>query len=147
MKFNGVGNQSVELRIANYQFPREIEDKWDSNWLQIHLKVRSNLSNWQTVDPSLTTWEVQSIIDWLEELLDGKDDSAQYLKFTEPNLEFRLLPPVLKLYRLRIGFHLESRPMSAEEKSEYFVDCELDHQEIWQAAEGLKAELRNYPER
>lgn len=63
MIFSGVDSQTVEFKITNYQFPDNQEGDWDSNWLNIYLKVDSKFGKWQTIDPSLTTWEVQEIID------------------------------------------------------------------------------------
>jgi hypothetical protein len=65
MTFQGIDNQTVELRVTNYQFPDISFDQYDSNWLNVYLKVESKLGNWQTIDPALLTWEVEEIIDWL----------------------------------------------------------------------------------
>ncbi len=59
----GKDNQTVELKITNYQYPSSLDRDWDGNWLNIYLKVVSKSGNWQTIDPSLTTWEVQELID------------------------------------------------------------------------------------
>jgi hypothetical protein len=64
MKFKGIDNQTVEFIITNYQFPDNQDGDWDGNRLNIYLKVDSKVGKWQTIDPSLTTWEVQEIIDW-----------------------------------------------------------------------------------
>ena len=59
MTFKGINNQTVELEITNYQFPEIADDDYDSNWLNIYLKVNSTFGNWQIVDPMLTTFEVK----------------------------------------------------------------------------------------
>lgn len=64
MKFKGINNQTVEFIITNYQFPDNQDGDWDGNRLNIYLKVDRKVGKWQTIDPSLTTWEVQEIIDW-----------------------------------------------------------------------------------
>jgi hypothetical protein len=63
MIFQGIDKQSVELKITNYQFPENQDGDWDGNCLNIYLKVESKVGKWQTIDPSLTTWEVQEIIE------------------------------------------------------------------------------------
>ncbi len=68
MIFNGIDNQIVELRITNYQYPDINFGDWDGNWLLIYLNVKSNVGHWQTIDPSLTTWEVKELIDWFADL-------------------------------------------------------------------------------
>ena len=148
MIFNGINNQTVEIKIINYQFPNEIDDDWDNNWLNIYLEVKSDVGNWQTIDPSLTTWEVNELIDWFNTL--SKDELPKYLmlRFTEPNLSFELLDNKSKSLKLfRINFNLESRPQSATDDKEYFVDCLVDNQELKRIADELKIELDKYPKR
>ena len=64
----GINNQMVELKVASYQYPEIKDGDWDSNWLNIYLSVKSELGNWQTVDPSLTTWDVHRLIKWFDHL-------------------------------------------------------------------------------
>ena len=147
MIISGLNNQTVEIRITNYQFPNETQDEWDRNWLNIYLKVKSDLGNWQTIDPSLTTWEVNELIDWFNLL--SKDMVPKYLKlnFTEPNLSFELFNDNRPQKIFRINFNLESRPQSAKDSEEYFVDCIVENQELKRIADELKMELDKYPER
>jgi len=148
MIFNGINNQTVEIKITNYQFPNETDDDYDKNWLNIYLKVRSDVGNWQTIDPSLTTWEIKEIIDWFNMLSKGLISKDLELNFIEPNLSFELLENgngSLKMFR--INFNLESRPQSATDDKKYFVDCLADNQELKRIADELKTELDKYPER
>jgi hypothetical protein len=148
MIFSGVDDQTVELRITNYQYPDVIAGDWDGNWLNIYLNVKSNVGHWQTVDPSLTTWEVQNLIDWFRDLSNNKKPEYIDLGFTEPNLSFELInsadSPVKKF---RIKFDLESRPQSATDEKEYFVDCIADNIELSKLSAGLALEFEKYPER
>jgi len=148
MKFHGTDNQIVELIIENYQFP-EIEDgDWDSNWLNIFLRVESKLGKWQTFDPSLTTWEFQEIIDWFEDLSKNQKPKFSLLTFTEPNLTFELLNhPAEIIKSIRINFELELKPKSAIDEKKYFVDILADNETINQIIKGLKEEINDYPER
>jgi len=148
MIFYGINNQTVEIKITNYQFPSETNDDWDKNWLNIYLKVKSDVGNWQTIDPSLTTWEVRETIDWFNIL--SKDLLPKNLKlnFTEPNLSFELFENSYGLMKMfRINFNLESRPQLAINNKEYFVDCSVDNQELKRIATDLKIEIDKYPER
>ena len=147
MILNGINNQTVEIKITNYQFPSETDDD-DKNWLNIYLKVKSDVGNWQTIDPSLTTWEVKEIIDWFNALSKDFVPKDLELSFIEPNLSFELFEngnDPLKLFR--INFNLESRPKSATDDKEYFVDCLANNQELKRIADDLKTELEKYPER
>ncbi|TXK17854.1 hypothetical protein FVR03_24175 [Pontibacter qinzhouensis] len=148
MIFSGVDSQTVELKITNYQFPDNQEGDWDGNWLNIYLKVDSKVGKWQTIDPSLTTWEVQEIIDWFDQLSADKEPEFRLMTFTEPNLSFELLnEPIENNKLIRIKFDLECRPKSATDDKEYFVDISADRDELIAIKKGLKDELNKYPER
>jgi len=148
MTFTGIDNQTVELKIANYQYPDINDGDWDGNWLNIYLNVKSKVGNWQTVDPSLTTWEVRELINWLETL--SKNSRPEYIdmSFTEPNLKFELLNDFnADKKTFKIKFNLESRPQSATDDKEYFVDVVADNSELKRLSTELKSELSKYPER
>ena len=148
MIFSGVDSQTVELKITNYQFPDNQEGDWDGNWLNIYLKVDSKVGKWQTIDPSLTTWEVQEIIDWFDQLSTDKEPEYRLMTFTEPNLSFELLnEPTDKNKLIRIKLDLECRPKTATDDKEYFVDISADKDELITIKKGLKDELNKYPER
>jgi hypothetical protein len=148
MIFKGINNQIVELRITNYQFPDIIDGDWDSNWLFIYLNVRSQVGNWHTVDPSLTTWDVQILIDWLIDLSNNKSVKYNNLDFTEPNLSFELLNDTEAFEKkIRIKFNLESRPKSASNDNDYFVDCIMNNVQLLLVSDALKVELNKFPER
>jgi len=71
----------------------------------------------------LTTFEIQQLIDWLGKLSLNKNPKWIKQAFTEPNLSFELLNKVERVQKLiRIKFDLESRPQSAKDELEYFVD-------------------------
>jgi len=148
MTFTGIDNQTVELKITNYQYPDINEGNWDGNWLNIYLSVKCKVGHWQTVDPSLTTWEVQELINWFDKL--SKNSRSKYtdIHFTEPNLSFELLNDYkADLKTFRIKFNLESRPQSASDDKEYFVDVIADNNELKRISMALKSELNKYPER
>ena len=90
MIFKGINNQSVEFRVTNYQFPEIADCEYDSNWLLVYLKVKSDCGNWETVDPSLLVRDLKDIIEWFEQLSNDIETNSDFLSFIEPNLEFRL---------------------------------------------------------
>ena len=146
MIFNCIDNQSVEFRITNYQYPDTTDREYDGNWLNIYLNVKSKTENWQSIDPSLATWEVQRIIEWLEELSKNKVPKSNNLEFIEPNLCFSLIENFSdKSKRIRITFELESRPKSAIEGCEYFVDFDAEETELKRLCEELSNELKKFP--
>lgn len=148
MTFSGVDNQTVELKITSYQYPDINDGDWDGNWLNIYLNVKSKVGHWQIVDPSLTTWEVQSLIDWFDTLAKNSRPEYAEMGFTEPNLSFELLTDFNSDRKtFRIKFDLESRPQSAIDDKEYFVDVVADNFELKRLSTELKNELNKYPER
>jgi hypothetical protein len=148
MTFKGINNQSVELKITNYQFPENQDGDWDGNWLNIYLKVDSKVGKWQTIDPSLTTWEIQEIIDWFDLLSKYTEPEYRIITFTEPNLSFELLNEPTDNYKLiRINFDLKSKPKSATDDKEYFVDFSANKDELIEIIKDLKDELGIYPEK
>ncbi|MBT2557491.1 hypothetical protein J7E24_06815 [Hymenobacter sp. ISL-91] len=148
MILSGIYDQTVELKITNYQFPENLDGDWDGNWLNIYLKVDSKIGKWQTVDPSLTTCEMQEIIDWLDKLSRNNEPEYRLMSFTEPNLTFELLNnPTDKEKLIRLKFDLESRPKSATDDKEYYVDILADDEGLKEIIKGLQNELEKYPER
>jgi hypothetical protein len=148
MTFNGIDNQTIEFRITNYEYPDFKDGEWDGNWLNIYLNVKSSLGHWQSIGSILTTWEVQEMINWFERLSKNDCPKCSTLRFTEPNLSFELLDnqnQILKKFRIK--FDLESRPKSATDDKEYFVDCIADAEELRRIASDLKIGLEKYPER
>lgn len=148
MIFSSNDNQTVEIKITNYQFPENQDGDWDGNWLNIYLKVDSKMGKWQATDSSLTTWEVQEIIDWFDQLSNDKEPEYRLLTFTEPNLSFELLNnPADKTKLIKIKFDLECRPKSATDDKEYFVKISTDNHGLNIISKELKDELNCYPER
>ena len=147
MIFKGINNQTVEFRITNYQFPKITNCEYDSNWLLVYLKVKSDCGNWQTIDPSLLVRDLKDIIEWFEKLSNDIETDSDSLVFMEPNLEFELIKNQSDLKTVRIKFDLESRPQNADDEKEYFVDCELNNAELKEIVSELKKELEKYPER
>lgn len=138
----------VELKILRYQFPdHNIAGDWDSNWLDIYLKVSSKLGRWETVHPSLTTFEIKEIISWFRDLSENRQVQYPELYFTEPNIEFQLKNSTQESKTIRIVFGLESRPQSAKDGQEYYMDCLLTNQQLAHASLQLENELKFFPER
>ncbi|MBX3315648.1 MAG: hypothetical protein KF902_02155 [Phycisphaeraceae bacterium] len=79
------------LRVVRYQYPgnrpKEYRD-WDANWLMIEGSVQTKSRSWTFVDPCLVTWELETLIVWLEAGRQG--NVVERLTFTEPLLEFKI---------------------------------------------------------
>ena len=153
MTFFGIDNQTVELEITGYQFPEitVAESLSDDNWLNISLNVKSNFGNWSTVYPSLTTSDVEKLINWFDTLSKNVQPARTCLSFIEPNLFFELFNEFDSDKKMiRINFDLEFRPpyeTLIDLDKEYFVDIRPDNLELKKIAIELKKELDKYPDR
>lgn len=142
MVLKGINNQSVEIKISEYQFPDAEKNSIDSEWLNIFIDVKSHLGSWQTVDPSLTVSEFEELIYWFKDLSLNRDVKYKELNFTEPNLEFNLVKEENRKKHIRIIFNAESKPRSAKEGQEYYIDFQFSNDELSSIAKGLEAELK-----
>ena len=149
MTFKGTDNQTVELKIVNYEFPNNKNgDYYDNNWLNVFIKVDSKVGKWQTTDPSLLTGEVMELITWFSYLSENREVRYTLMEFMEPNLSFELISKYdSEIKNIRIHFKLESRPQSAIDDREYFVDCKLNKNDLKQIVVDLSKEIEKYPER
>jgi hypothetical protein len=148
MTFIGIDDQTVELKITNYQFPQTTTPgDYDSNWLNIYINVKSKLGHWHTIDPSLLTWEVEKLITWLLDLSVNKIVESNSLEFIEPNLSFHLLKNDTELKSVRIKFDLESRPKSANDNIMYFVDGLFSNEVLRKLSDDLTKDLSEFPKR
>ena len=105
MRLSNDNGDFFELEIAGYQFPKNSDDQWDSNWLNIAGKVSLDGRAWKFLDPCLLTWEVARISDWLLKKSRGEKTMTN-VGFTEPNLEIDCFSD----QTIRIFFELEARP-------------------------------------
>ena len=74
MIFNGNNGEELELRVLGYQYPSNNEGDWDSNWQRIYNRVVSRSGSWQTVNASLTTWELKKLINWLNDIFEDNEE-------------------------------------------------------------------------
>jgi len=148
MTFIGIDDQTVELKITNYQFPQaKTSENYDSNWLNIYINVKSKLGHWQTIGSSLLTWEVEKIIKWFLDLSVNKIIELNSLEFIEPNLSFHLLQNDIAFKSVRIEFDLDSRPKSADDSIIYYVDGIFSNEELRKLSDDLTKDLSKFPKR
>ncbi|WP_404336406.1 hypothetical protein AB2M62_19185 [Sphingomonas sp. MMS12-HWE2-04] len=135
---------ALRLGIKGYQFPHNVEDEWDSNWLIVTGEAVLDGQRWNFCDPSLTTFELARLADWLDRLAAGAEQSAA-CQFTEPNLDFRRVSD----HSLRVAFSLEAQPRWAELKDDFGAhgfEVPIDSG-IATAAQALRALLALFPVR
>lgn len=150
MEIKCIDNQIVELKIIGYEFPdlKYADDNDDRNWLKIYLNVKSNLGNWNNIDPALMTVEVEQLVCWFLDLAENKEPKWNDISFMEHNISFDLLNKFNDIIKLiRITFDQEFLPKNANDDDDYFVDFEADNVGLKRLAEDLKTELEKYPYR
>jgi hypothetical protein len=96
---------SLRIGVERYQFPEITDDDWDSNWLIITGDAVVDDKSWSFRDPCLTTFEVERLANWLDEVSDGRAEKP-FCGFTEPNLDFERVSDAT----VRIAFSLEALP-------------------------------------
>jgi hypothetical protein len=135
---------SLRLAILRYQFPQITTGEYDANWLIIQGHVSLDDRSWTFSDPSLTTFEVRQLADWLDSLARG-DEVEPQCDFIEPNLQFERTSDKA----IRVSFALESAPPWAKPDdswSEHGFEVLID-KHLQTAAERLRSQLRVFPER
>jgi hypothetical protein len=140
-----------ELRIAGYQFPEIESDEFDANWLVIEGRVApADERAWEFRDPSLLTWEVEGLCNWLEVLALGQD-VREGEDFLEPNLRFEVAKRDRDTITIRIYFELESRPpwffADTASMDDLWIDLRVDSDDLRSAAEDLRRDLAMFPQR
>lgn len=136
------------MSLVGYQFPELENVEFDSNWLNVKIRVSHQRGKWSTIDPALLTYEVQGLIDWLRAVSDRKYDTRR-LCFTEPCLSFHLSPDDGEPDSLVIELSHEFRPPWANENldEEYQIVFSLMSVDLIRAAQSLENQLRRYPQR
>jgi hypothetical protein len=146
MKLSGQDNKSFELWVVNYQYRDNKTDEYDSNWLTIGIRLKGFENEWVTSDPSLLTWELKFLIDWLQNILTG-DKEEREIEFIEPNLKFELIDKSDDRFKIRTHLTLESKPVWYTEDETFSFDLIVDRGQLKNSADRLKSELINFPGR
>lgn len=135
---------SLRLRLVDYQFPDNVDDEWDSNWLIVDGAVSLTGREWRFRDPCLTTVEAERLADWLDACAQGTAE-VPYCDFTEPLLQFHLVDP----QTLRVSFALEAAPPWAkrgDDWTEHGFNLRVGPF-LAKAATELRRQLREFPVR
>jgi hypothetical protein len=144
MRF-AVGNVAFELRVTGYQFPNNATAEYDSNWLIITGSVQHPRGDWRFSDPSLLTYEVARLADWLEAVAVGTEPQP-WCGFIEPNLSFEVAGTSAGRV-LRVSFGCESRPPWSTRDQEVVVEFPVAGLDLGAAVGSLRRQLRDFPQR
>jgi hypothetical protein len=78
----------VAVKVFGYEYPL-IQDPEDANWLCVEISVSAGAWNGRVRDAFVTTAEVKSLHDQLEELVGGKRNEAMFEPM-EPHLIIKI---------------------------------------------------------
>lgn len=131
------GPERFALRIAAYQFPNANDD-----WLTIVGEVRLAAGEWSFRDPSLTTFEVARLSDWLAALAAGVP-TKDWVDIVEPNINFKRTSPTT----IRVSFWMESAPDLAKTSGQRPGFTLPIDERLAVAAAQLRAQLTYFPHR
>lgn len=93
------GRVFLRFDVLGYQFPEIGDQEWDSDWLNVRLHLQCGERTWERVDPALTSFEIQWLADWLDEVAQHAATFGSWrhnrlttrIFFTEPCLGFEVL--------------------------------------------------------
>ena len=92
MRLKHSSGNELQLVILSYQHPDVKEDRWDANWLNVSGTVATAAGRkWKFSAPCVTTFELEDLADWLDELSDDGRSPAEF-EFAEPHLKFAYVP-------------------------------------------------------
>jgi hypothetical protein len=137
VQLSGLFGDRFALTIVDYEFAGDAVKRGDADWLMIRIEVTSDGRTWHDQDPSLDTWEVESIIQWLEAVADGEVPEGSELGFTEPNHRFVFCGSVENRFYLRVF----------QDDDYTWVNLHPTRSEIRQAACDLRSQLDRFPSR
>lgn len=144
MKVTNIDNRSFELWVLSYQFPDIHHDEYDSNWLRIGIRLGGFEKAWVTSDPSLLTWELNALRDWLQCL--GTPNEYEEVNFIEPNLGFQLVKHDSKSF-IRINLALESRPDWFTADDVFSIEIRTEPAQIIESIRRLDSDLERFSPR
>lgn len=149
MKLEGINGEHMTVKLVGYQFP-EISTGWDGNWVLADVRVNDPRGNWAFVDPCLTTWEVERLAQWIDDIAAGRDSEHEWT-FTEPVLAFQIRP-YGRGRTLRALFDLEGAPPWRPRQmrsggSPSFIDFRASPSDLADAARALRESLAEFPAR
>ena len=141
------GNE-FQLVILGYQHPDVHEDRWDSNWLVVSGTVATAAGRkWQFSAPCVTTFELEELADWLDELSADHRTPGQF-DFTEPHVRFAYMPWPKRTLQLTLSGEgaPPQTPFQGREEA-VTLDFPLSEADASDLAEQIRDALADFPPR
>lgn len=135
-----------QLTLSGYEFPAIVDQKHDSNWLNITVDIQVPEGSYQVTRPCLLTWEVGWIALWLQNVACHIPQSSVVYAM-EPNLAFEHLRTESEQIVLRVLLGQEMRPPWVDRRDQAAVDFTVPRWQVADAAVSLRAQLQQFPPR
>jgi hypothetical protein len=135
MKLKSEDGNAFEFHLLRYEHPDVTEDRWDSNWLVVSGKVTAGDRSWLFVEPCVTTFELEELSQWLDDLASHPSEAV----FAEPNLAFSYMPWPSPVIQVRFAAGSAPPWLQPEEREQ---GTTLDFATSAEHARALAAELR-----
>lgn len=83
----------IEIYVAGYEFPEDVKDPYDANWLIFRVVLQSLYGawRWQVEDAAALTWELSDCVQWLCDLSEGRPVERDSWEFSEPDVSFHVI--------------------------------------------------------
>ena len=134
MKFKNTQGDTLELSPVSWEYPND-------DWLMIRVKCKDQNGTWEGVDPSLTIQEARTLSNWI---ISDKSCPESTLDFLEPELEFRFVGGLLRIY-LEFKYRPPWKPSDFDaEDNYYYLEFELSNEELRKESEVFKQELLEF---
>jgi hypothetical protein len=151
----------VRLDPVNYQFPDLVGVEYDSDWLIIRGRARSDEEEWTFQDPSLLVDEAREFGSWMRSAAAGTapvlvpDDDGHTWPTTEtiePNLGLGVAEYGDSGVTVRVFLWLESAPQSTwdgrtKTDMDFFIDLTTSPESLSRAADDWDEALAKFPKR
>jgi hypothetical protein len=150
MEFNSSNGISFKLKIEGYQYPELLTEYWDSNWLYINIVINHPKGNSTATDPSLTTFEIKQLSNWLEAVY-HRTNKMSSCGFTEPYIEFEIIKNKRNQETLRIYLERKYLPTWGSSKGigskSFWIEFPTNEINLLVASKELQLQLENFPQR
>ncbi len=154
MYFANAFGSHLQLTIVSYQYPQmqpaEKKD-WDANWLKVRLDAALEGRAWTATKPCMTTWEVEGLAVWLDQLRLGQPLTHSTFEATEPMLHFLPVEMGSPAQLLRVYIEGTLRPPWRAARyanlRDLWIDFTLAEIDLQLASQRLRAQLTQFPVR
>lgn len=138
--------KEFELSLIDEPIPDPQDGFGDTAAMVIAFRVATGEEEWEETSPSINSFQLDGLVDWLESVASGSHDEAE-IDLLEPELNFQVVKDAGDWVQVRIRFRLEARPeemnVDAETTEARHVDLRLPRAAIRAAAASLRQDLRH----